>query len=510
MRKSVIITNAASSVLQILVSSVTLVILYRVLIDAIGVERLGVWSLVIATTSMAQLASMGITGSIVKFVAAHDASGDHASLSLLIQTAIASIAALFVVVLLAAYPLAGLYLGYALKGSLLDAALAILPQALAAYWIAMLTGVVQAGLYGCQLIACRNNLLMAESVSYLALCFFVAGRYGLAGLAWARVAQNLVSLLASWCLLKRRVPALPLLPRRFDRNIFREIVGYSANFQAISALAMLCDPLTKGLIGNFGSAATVGYYEMANRLVQQVRSVIVSANQVLVPAFAQLKELEPGRIRGLYLRSYRLLFFISAPVFSALIVGAPLVSRIWIGRYEGAFVTAAVILGIGWFFNTLCVPAYYAGLGTGELRWNLVSHAVMAFLNVGLGYLLGTYLGGVGVMAGWAVALATGGVMLGISFHRTNGLPVGELLPASSRWLAVSCLTGIVPGYLLIERAARGESPLLYTAATLAGLASLLAGPLWMHPVRREITEWIGGMRRKQMVVTNESGTAGR
>lgn len=508
MRKSAF-ANAASSVLQILVSSVALVILYRVLIDAIGVERLGVWSLVIATTSMAQLASMGITGSIVKFVAAYDAKGDHASLSLLIQTAVASIAAFFVLVLLAAYPLAGLYLGYALKGSLLDAALAILPQALAAYWIAMLTGVVQAGLYGCQLIACRNNLLMAESVTYLALCFLVAGRYGLAGLAWARVAQNLVSLLASWCLLKRRIPVLPLVPRRFDRNIFREIVGYSANFQAISVLAMLCDPLTKGLVGNFGSAAAVGYYEMANRLVLQVRSVIVSANQVLVPAFAQLKELEPERIRGLYLRSYRLLFFISAPLFSALIVGAPLVSRVWIGRYEEAFVTATVILASGWFFNTLCVPAYHAGLGTGELRWNLISHAVMALSNVGLGYLLGRYLGGAGVMAGWAAALAAGGVVLVVSFHRTNRLPVRELLPASSMWLAACCLAGTLPGYLMIERAARGESPLLHAAATFAGLACLLARPLWTHPVRGEITEWIGGMRRRREAIVNQSGTAG-
>ena len=309
--------------------------------------------------------------------------------------------------------------------------------------------------------------------------------------------QNLISMLVSWIILKRHLGTLPLIPYRWDRGVFREIIGYSMNFQVITILALLCDPLTKGLLGRFGSASMVGYYEMASRLVQQMRSIIVSANQVLVPAFAHLKELEPAKIRALYLKSYQLLFFISVQVFSALIIGAPLISELWIGRNEATFVASMIILSTGWFFNTLCVPAYYAGLGTGELRWNVVSHAAMALLNVGLGLVLGQWGGGLGVIAGWAFALAMGGIVLCVSFHRINLLCIKELLPSSSRWLAAFCLTGILLSYLLFQKASPSASPILIGVGMMAIFACMLAGPVSVHPVRKELFEWIYGLRRK-------------
>jgi len=502
MKKNMILHNAATSMLQIVVSGLTLILLYKVLIRLIGIEQLGVWSLVLATTSMAQLAAMGITGSIVKYVAQYGASDQGAKIALLIETAATSIAAIFLVVLAAAYPLAERYLGYALPAGLCRAAVAILPHALAAYWIAMLTSVFQAGLYGSQLIAYRNYLLMADSVCYLVLCYFVAGSYGLAGLAWARVIQNLLTMSASWVILRRNVPGLRLLPYRWDRAVFREIIGYSMNFQVISLLAMLCDPLTKGLLSRFGSASLVGYYEMANRLVQQFRSLIVSANQVLIPAFAQLKELDPDRIRSVYLKSYRLLFFISVPVFSLMAVAAPLVCDLWIGSRQPGFVQALLILSAGWFVNTLCVPAYYAGMGTGELRWNVISHALMALLNVCLGYLLGLRFGGAGVVAGWAIALALGGVLLGVSFHREQGLALSEFLPRGSRWLTVWCLAGMLGCYFFSGGVAIPGPPVRGSAALLVCFSALVALPVWCHPLRREITGWLGGLYQKRAVAS--------
>jgi O-antigen/teichoic acid export membrane protein len=273
------------------------------------------------------------------------------------------------------------------------------------------------------------------------------------------------------------------------------------NFQLISILAMLCDPLTKGLLGRFGSASMVGYYEMANRLVQQFRSIIVNANQVLVPAFAHIKELEPEKIRIVYLKSYRLLFFISMPLFSTLIIGAPVISELWIGRNESAFITPMIILSIGWFINTLCVPAYYAGLGTGELRWNVISHGAMAILNIGLGFILGQRFGGLGVIAGWALALAMGGIILGISFHKHNQISIKEFLPSSSRWLTVSCIGGILFSYLLFHNASSSISPILIGVVMIIGFACILAVPVWIHPARKEFSEWFCSLRGKSAVV---------
>ena len=65
--------------------------LYRFLIRSVGVERLGVWSLVLAATSIVTLANQGFSTSIVKFVAKYAVRENGEDVSALMQTALVSV-----------------------------------------------------------------------------------------------------------------------------------------------------------------------------------------------------------------------------------------------------------------------------------------------------------------------------------------------------------------------------------------------------------------------------------
>src|SRR3984885_272074 len=93
MKHKQIFWNAATTMIQVVGSAVTLFVLYRFLIRTIGVERLGIWSLVLATTSVVTLANQGFSTSIVKFVAKYAALDRVEDLSVLIQTAVISVGA---------------------------------------------------------------------------------------------------------------------------------------------------------------------------------------------------------------------------------------------------------------------------------------------------------------------------------------------------------------------------------------------------------------------------------
>src|SRR5690349_5819227 len=101
--------NVVSSIVQIVVSGVTLAMLYRYLLETIGVAQLGVWSLVLAMSSMIQVANFGLTGSIVKSIADYDAKGDKHTVVIAIQTAIITVASLSFVLIACAYPAAEYY-----------------------------------------------------------------------------------------------------------------------------------------------------------------------------------------------------------------------------------------------------------------------------------------------------------------------------------------------------------------------------------------------------------------
>lgn len=496
--------NVVSSIVQIVVSGVTLAMLYRYLLETIGVAQLGVWSLVLAMSSMIQVANFGLTGSIVKSIADYDAKGDKHTVVIAIQTAIITVASLSFVLIACAYPAAEYYLRFAIEGQSYHDALNVLPLALVAFWIFMITSIYQSGLYGCQLIAQRNGILIAEAISHLTFCILLAPRYGLLGLAYARVAQNILTLVASIVFLKIHLPLLPVFPYQWNRERFREMAGYATSFQLISFLVMLSDPITKALLSRLGSVSIVGYYEMASKLVQLFRSLIVNANQVLVPAFANLKQLQPYRVSELYLASFHIVIYLAVPSFGLLAICAPLVSELWIGHYEPAFVWSMVMLCTGWLVNTLSAPAYFASLGTGEMRINVISHVIMTALNILLALALGHVIGEMGVVAAWAIALAIGGLLLNILYCSQNSLALSRLFSVSDQTLVfqvvaalgVSCL-----GWQLLPSVWEVLLPALNVhtvrGSIMTGIASIvvylsiLILPVWNHSTRSDVQRWL-------------------
>ncbi len=491
MQKRQILINAIMSVIQIVVIGVVLFILYRFLLNTIGVEQLGIWSLVLATTSVTQIANLGLSGSVVKFVAKYVARGENENVSNVIQTASLSVGIFVALILMIGYPIAKWILGLIISPESLPSALAILPYAFLALWIMVITSIFQAGLDGYQRIELRSLLLMGGAFLHLLLCFILVPNHGLIGLAYARVIQNFTILISSWILLKRYVPLLPIFPSKWNKNVFKEITGYGMNFQIITMATMLYDPITKALLSKFGGLFMVGYYEMANKMIIQFRALIVSANQVLIPAIADLKEKTPKKIKLVYLTSYNLVFYLALPLYSLIIVSMPIASELWIGHYEKIFVLFGTLLAIGWFLNTLNVPAHYANLGTGELRWSVISHVIIALLNIVFGFLLGIIYDGIGVVLAWIISLSFGSSIIYLSYHIRHKIPLIELAPKASRIIIITCLIGIFSSFI-IHHSFVGYFDTIALNGIIILLFSIIDFPfLWSHPMRKRLIGWV-------------------
>ena len=491
MQKRQILINAAMSVTQIVVIGLVLFILYRFLLNTIGVEQLGIWSLVLATTSVTQIANFGLSGSVIKFVAKYVARREDEKVSSVIQTAALCVAAFGSCILLIGYPIAKLVLGLVIEKEYLPLALSILPYAFLALWIMIITSIFQAGLDGYQRIDLRSLLLLSGAVLHLLLCFVFAPIYGLIGVAYVRVMVNVLILISSWLLLKRCLPVLPIFPYRLNKDLFRQMIGYGINFQVISVIAMFYDPTTKALLSKFGGLSMVGYYEMASRMVQQFRALIVSANQVIVPAIADLKEKTPEKIQSVYSNSYQLLFFLALPLYSLIIIYVPMISALWIGHYENVFVIYTILLAIGWFLNTLNAPAYFVYLGIGELRWNVISHITIGLLNAGLGFMMGVLFNGIGVVVAFVFSLALGSSIIILSYHIKYKIPLFELSPRSSRVIALVCIVGILSFFLINLKLSDSFNIGVLNTLIPLSFSIIVFIPFWLHPMRKRLMEWI-------------------
>ncbi len=497
-----IMIGALSSVAQIVVAALGLFVLYRYLLDSIGPSDLGVWSIVVATSSLVQMANFGLAGSVTKQVGEFDAVGDQNGIVRSVETAAVSMGVFCLLIIAATYPVAKWYLGFAVQGFRLELATQILPAAMAAFWLMMVGSIYQGALFGCHMVVSRNLILIAETVVYLLMSIWVTPRAGLVGLVWARLLQNLITLALSIVVLRRRVPGLRLVASRWDSGLFRSAFSYAASFQFISLLVFVCDPLTKGFLSRYGSIGMVGYYEMANKLVLQFRSLLVGSSQVLVPVFVKLNRTDSAKLASVFEASYQVLFFLSIVVFGFAMAAAPLISVLWIGRLEPAFVLPVMVLSLGWCINSFGLPAYHSGMGTGELRPNVYSHVSMASLNLVLGVALGHYFEGVGVIFGWGIALAAGGLCTTWLYLPVARRRVPNLIPESGISLAIGAIIAIAVSVGSYQMAGGLVAPTGIVGTWWKGDANWISGSgavlifvLMMtlltarHPVRKQLLD---------------------
>jgi O-antigen/teichoic acid export membrane protein len=298
-------------------------------------------------------------------------------------------------------------------------------------------------------------------------------------------------LVGSWVILKRCLPLLPDIPHRWNRRTFGEMLGYGFNFQVATICQMLYDPVTKSLLSKFGGLEMTGLYEMASRMIMQLRSLPVAANQVLVPAIADLMEKSPEVIGRVYKDSYRLLFYVTLPIFSAAIAFAPLISQLWIGYYEPIFVLFVTVLAVGWFLNTLSSPVYFANLGTGELHWNTIGYLIMAVLNIASGWVLGSLFGGIGVVVAWVCSLVIGSLVIPVSYHYRHQIPMFELMPRENGGIGVGSAAGLSISLLLYYHMVDQLPPLVLATIVGSVFSAIMIIPVWLHPMRKRSLGWI-------------------
>jgi O-antigen/teichoic acid export membrane protein len=477
--------NATVSVVQTIISGVVLFLLYRYLISQLGAEKLGLWSVVLASTSVARLSDMGLTGSVVKFVARYRALNDDEQAAHAVQTAALSIAGVMAVLLIAVYPFLDTLLALAIPHKSMSQAISILPWAVFSLWLGSVGGVFQSGLDGCQRMDIRNIIMIFGNGSFLGAAFWLVPHFGLVGLAVGQAGQGLLLMLASWLVLRRQLRSLPWLPIHWSKAKFKEMFGYAVNFQINSVAILLFEPAIKLLMSRYGGLSNAAYYEMANQFVIKLRALLIAANQALVPAVAELHETAPEKVRELYLKTYRMLFFVAVPFYAAILISLPVVSRLWIGHIESQFLLFGTILAIGWGLNTLTGPAYFINLGTGALKWNSIAHVSMALLNVLLGLILGPKYGGLGVAISAMIALVSASWFVLLALHKQYKISFRTIVPSEHYLLlaVVLCCIGISLGIDIIN-------PLNKIAVT-SGMINLImyliiiSLVMWLHPYKK-------------------------
>jgi O-antigen/teichoic acid export membrane protein len=149
------------------------------------------------------------------------------------------------------------------------------------------------------------------------------------------------------------------------------------------------------------------------------------------------------------------------------------------------------LLSVGWFLNTLNVPAYFAYFGIGELRWNVIGHITIGILNICLGILLGLFYNGIGVITAWVFSLASGSSIIYLSYHVRHKIPFRELLHKDSFKLFIACIISTFIARIISDKLISEFNPITVNSVIAFLFSLIVYFQLWIHPMRKILTGWI-------------------
>ena len=483
--------NAAFSVTQVLLSAAALILTYRILMQSLQIEEIGLWSLIVGSAAVARLSEMGLGAGVLRFVAGDHGAGRLDRAARTVGMACIGAAAMVGVLALIVQPLLLHYLLRWTPEPLHYAVQALLPAALCSVVLTTIAGVFLNAIDGCQRMDIRAKLQVGSSLVQLGMTALLLPRLGLAGLGWVQLAQaGLLLIGAAICLM-----VLMRQPLRsyfgFEGPRLKELFLYGGGLQISGIAQLLFEPLVKVLLTAYSGLALTGYFDMANRIVLQFRSVIVAAYMAVVPhVAARGSDLSIDQSREIYRESSNLLLFVLLPYFACIAAGMPLALVLWKGQYDALFLAVAMLQLGAWWLNSLGVPSYLLNVGLGRLRWNILSHVAIGMITLTLGLLLGELFGGWGVLVAGAIALAAGSLVVPVAFHREFRQPLLELMPRRNLPALLLFLIAMAGATAIAEL---GRSPGWVILISFPAAVSLIAMVLmWSDPLRKQLFIQLG------------------
>lgn len=402
--------NAIAVVAEQIIVGLSLFLFYGYLARVSNLKDLGILSLVLTISAIAQTSNIGLGSSLLRYIPQMEGRRDRLSSVSYLQTAVLLTTVFFILFLLIVYFPFRLFVLKSV-GSEASALVNSLYLPCMLYVVLLNISIVtQSALAAFQLSHYRVYISAISASASLILVVFAFPALGLAAAAWALVLQSVLTLILGWAALKREVVELPIIPLSIDRTKAKELALLGGKVQLLSLCLLAGEPFTRLMIGVFGTIEQVALFAFAWRIVIQVRGLVYSASSALVPALGYSGTNDTDMRDRIYFRFNSCIGLIAIPSMLGVVAVAPHFGELWLQTDDSGFSIIVLITALGLLPSTLTLGTFQYAISAGYMRANLASHFAMVIGNLTMGPLFAYFGGGIGA----AAALATSMALLGL------------------------------------------------------------------------------------------------
>jgi O-antigen/teichoic acid export membrane protein len=384
------------------------------MVDHLGTEKYGLWALIGSITAFGGLFDLGISASIVKFVAEHRARGEVEELRALIATCqgvFFGIGAILILVGAILAPFVPDIFNVAPDERGTASWTLLAAGATAGISIPMsVPNAVLSGLQRFDLVAFVSIVSMGLFAASTVAVLLAGG--GLVVLVLSGIPVRIVSMALSRRFVHRLAPEIRFGLRGFERRTVRRVASFSWATFALESSSQLETKTDEIVIGGFLPVASVGPYAIARRLSSLPELLTAQFTGVLMPLSSELEaQGSTERVKMVLVAGTRVALASFLPIGLGLVVLADPFLSAWVGPAFGHAARIVVVLSGAAAISTMLGPSMVVSLGTNRHRVLAVFAVAAGLLNLGLSIVLIQPYGTFGVALGTLIAVALRGAV---------------------------------------------------------------------------------------------------
>lgn len=420
--------NSTLAIAEYFINVVTLFIVYKIIIINLGIEGLGIWSLILSLFSITTLGNAGVASGTVKFIAEYKAINDYQNLNNVLFNSIILVLSFTAILFVIIFIIYEIIPESTISLDEREVISPLIPIISLSYIFAIIGRIFLSTIDGLNLIYIRSIIGIISKLFFLIFVFFLLEANGLMGLAVANLIQYLVILIVGGYYVVKLIKLRFENFGTYNKNIFKKIFSYGFQFQLSSIFQMLMDPLTKFFLKDLGGLSAVGNFEIIYKFYIQIRQLIVVIVVVYVPQVSTLHKTFPKKISQLYKKVSREVYSIMFILFNSAFCFMPLLLLVLNTEYTQYMQFFSVVLYLGLIFNIVGVVPYYFNSGTGDLKINTNSSFIMAVTNIIFCLIFGYALNlrAEGVIISWAISQLISNIILIFSYSRKNKIGINN------------------------------------------------------------------------------------
>lgn len=326
--------NIGSNWALVVVTIAITYVLTPFMIETLGKDGYGVWSLVVSVTDYLALLLLGVPTATVRFVAEHVARKDQEKINRALGSAFGLYGVLGAAAIVVGAALFAFFaLAYDVPGEWSR-------QARAAFGLIVLTtavGFVGNIPYGVMAahhdFVVRNFVLLGKLVLRFGLTLTLLSlKASLVLLAIVQVCCLAFEFSVSWFLLHRRYPGTRISLACFDRGMVRQILEFSIFVVMLNVGVQLSFQTDALVIGAYLSVGEISVYAIANSLVVYLMEFFLSIAAVVMPTAINLRASgREAELRVIFLTWSKISFSVALMAGLYLFVLGPAFIGSWIG-----------------------------------------------------------------------------------------------------------------------------------------------------------------------------------